>query len=56
MLSWVVTFLIIAIIAGLLGFTAIAGAAIGIAKIVFFIFVILFLISLVMHISRRGGD
>lgn len=53
MLMWVITFLIIAIIAGLLGFTAIAGAAIGIAKIIFFIFLVLFIVALVMHIVRR---
>ena len=48
MLGWALTFFIIAIIAGLLGFTNIAGAAIGIAKILFFIFLVLFVIFLVM--------
>lgn len=52
MLGWVLTFLVIALIAGLLGFTAVAGAAIGVAKIVFFVFIILFLVSLVMHMGR----
>lgn len=52
MLSWVVTFLVIALIAGLLGFGGIAGASIEIAKIVFFIAVVLFLISAVMSIVR----
>ena len=37
MLSWVVTFLVIALIAGILGFGGIAGASIEIAKAVFFI-------------------
>ena len=37
MLSWVVTFLVIALIAGILGFGGIAGASIEIAKIIFFI-------------------
>lgn len=46
MLGWSIGFLIIAIIAGVLGFTAIAGAAVGIAKVIFFIFLALFLISL----------
>ena len=35
MLGWVVTFLIIALIAGVLGFGGIAGASIEIAKIIF---------------------
>ena len=48
MLHYAIVFLIIAIIAGLLGFTSIAGGAYAIAKIVFFIFLVLFVISLVM--------
>lgn len=47
MLKWALIFLIVAIIAGLFGFTNIAGAAIGIAKILFFIFVVLFVIALI---------
>src|SRR5262245_28185406 len=50
MLGWVVILLIVAIIAGLLGFTTIAGAAVGIAKILFYLFVILFIISLIMYL------
>ena len=45
MMSWVVTFLMIALVAGLLGFGGIAGASIEIAKIVFFVALILFLVS-----------
>jgi len=52
MLGWVVTFLIIALIAGVLGFGGIAGASIEIAKIIFFIAVILFLVSAVVGITR----
>jgi uncharacterized membrane protein YtjA (UPF0391 family) len=52
MLSWVVTFLIIALIAGVLGFGGIAGASVEIAKIIFFIAVILFLISAVAGVVR----
>lgn len=48
MLSWAVTFFIIALIAGVLGFGGIAGASVGIAKICFFLFLILFVISLVL--------
>ena len=46
MLSLVITLLIIALIAGVLGFGGIAGAAVGIAKIVFFVALLLFVISL----------
>jgi uncharacterized membrane protein YtjA (UPF0391 family) len=52
MLSWVVTFLIVALIAGILGFGGIAGASIEIAKIIFFIAVVLFLVSAVVGLAR----
>jgi uncharacterized membrane protein YtjA (UPF0391 family) len=47
MLGLSISLLVIALIAGLLGFTSIAGAAVGFAKIVFVIFLVLFLVSLV---------
>jgi uncharacterized membrane protein YtjA (UPF0391 family) len=52
MLGWVVTFLIVALIAGLLGFGGIAGASVEIAKIIFFIAVVLFLVSAVVGLAR----
>jgi uncharacterized membrane protein YtjA (UPF0391 family) len=48
MLSWAVTFLIIAIAATIFGFTGIAGTSAGIAKILFVVFLVMFLISLVV--------
>jgi uncharacterized membrane protein YtjA (UPF0391 family) len=47
MLSWALTFFVVAIIAAVLGFTSIAGAAAGIAKILFFIFLVLTLVALI---------
>jgi uncharacterized membrane protein YtjA (UPF0391 family) len=52
MLSWVVTFLIIALIAGILGFGGVAGASIEIAKIIFFVALVLFLVSAVVGLAR----
>jgi uncharacterized membrane protein YtjA (UPF0391 family) len=52
MLSWVVTFLVIALIAGVLGFGGLAGASIEIAKMIFFIAVVLFLLSAVVGLAR----
>jgi uncharacterized membrane protein YtjA (UPF0391 family) len=52
MLGWALTFLVIALIAALLGFGGIAGTAIGIAKIIFFVAIILFLISAVAGAMR----
>jgi len=47
MLNWAVTFFVIAIIAAVLGFTSIAGSAIDIAKILFFVFLILAVVSFI---------
>ena len=55
MLGWALTFLVVALIAGVLGFTAIAGAAIGIAKIAFYVFLVLFVVSLIMNFVRGRG-
>jgi uncharacterized membrane protein YtjA (UPF0391 family) len=52
MLSWVVTFLIVALIAGILGFGGVAGISIEIAKTIFFIAVVLFLVSAVVGLAR----
>jgi uncharacterized membrane protein YtjA (UPF0391 family) len=52
MLRWALAFFIVALVAALLGFTGVAVAAAGIAKILFFIFLILFLVTLVGHLLR----
>jgi uncharacterized membrane protein YtjA (UPF0391 family) len=46
MLHWALTFLIVALIAGLLGFGALEGLAMWFAQVLFVVFLILFLISL----------
>ncbi len=46
MLGYAVTFLLIAIIAGVLGFGVIAGTAATIAKVCFVLFLVLFIFSL----------
>ncbi len=46
MLRWSLIFFVIGLIAALLGFTSIAGTAIGIAKIIFYVFAVLFLVTL----------
>lgn len=47
MLSWAIIFLIIALVAGVLGFGVVAGTAAWIAKVLFVVFLILFLVSLI---------
>jgi len=48
MLHWALTFLVIALIAAALGFGVVAGTAASIAKILFVVFLILFVVSLVL--------
>jgi uncharacterized membrane protein YtjA (UPF0391 family) len=57
MLKWAFLFLIIGLIAGLLGFTGVAGASIAIAKTLFFIFMVIFLVLLIagLTVARRIG-
>ncbi len=54
MLHYAVVFFIVALVAALFGFGGIAAGAVEIAKILFFIFVVLFAISLVVGLLRRG--
>ena len=48
MLKWTIIFIIIAVIAAIFGFGGIYEGAATIAKILFFIFIVLFIISLIM--------
>ncbi len=52
MLNWAATFFVIAIVAAVLGFTSIAGSAIDIAKILFFVFLILAVVSFIFGRRR----
>ena len=51
MLRWALIFLVVGLIAGLLGFTGIAGTSIAIAKTLFFIFMVIFLVLLVAGLT-----
>ena len=52
MLHYALLFLVVALIAGVLGFGFVAGTAAYIAKVLFVVFLILFLISFIG--GRRG--
>lgn len=56
MFGWALAFLIVALIAGVLGFGGIAIISIEIAKIIFFVAIILFLLSLIVGFARRGSS
>ena len=47
MLGWAIMFLIVALVAAVLGFGVIAGTAAMVAKVLFVVFLILFVVSLV---------
>lgn len=52
MLQLAIAMLLLALVAGLLGFTTIAGGLATIAKVAFFIFLVLFIVSAVAHAFR----
>jgi uncharacterized membrane protein YtjA (UPF0391 family) len=54
MISWALTGLVVALIAAVLGFGALAGTAMEIAKIIFVVAIVLFLISAITGVVRRG--
>jgi uncharacterized membrane protein YtjA (UPF0391 family) len=53
MLRWALAFAILALIAGVLGFGGLAGDFAYFAKILLFVFLVLFIVSLIF--GRRGG-
>jgi len=48
MLRWALVFLVVALIAALFGFTNVAGTSMWAAQILFFVFLVLFVVSLLM--------
>ena len=57
MLRWAIIFLVVGLAAGILGFTGIAGASFAIAKILFFVFMVIFAVLLIggLTFARRSG-
>ncbi len=58
MLRWALIFLVIGLVAGVLGFGGIAGASFAIAKILFFVFMLIFVVLLIagLTVARRVSD
>lgn len=54
MLYWAASFFLIALLAAVFGFGGIASGAVDIAKVLFFIFIVLFIISFVVGLFSRG--
>lgn len=55
MLYWALVFFIVSLIAALFGFTGIAIATAGIARILFFIFIVMFILALIFGWRGRAG-
>jgi uncharacterized membrane protein YtjA (UPF0391 family) len=53
MLGWAVTFLVIALVAAVFGFGGIAAASAGIAKVLFFVFLVICVVFFLL--GRRGS-
>ena len=51
MLRWAMGFLVLAIVAALLGFGGLASASAGIAKTLFFLFLVIFLVTLALGVA-----
>jgi uncharacterized membrane protein YtjA (UPF0391 family) len=55
MLRWTLVFLVFALVAAALGFGGLAAGAADIARTLFFIFIVLFLVGLIFHLFSGGG-
>ncbi len=53
MLGWTLTFLVIALVAGALGFRGLSATSANIARLLFGIFIILFVVSLILQATGR---
>lgn len=56
MLRWALIFFVVALVAAVLGFGGIAGSAVQIAKILFFVFLIAAAISFILNLTGKKGD
>jgi uncharacterized membrane protein YtjA (UPF0391 family) len=54
LLHWAVIFLIVAIVAGLFGFGGLAGTAMEGARLLFWVAIVLLVVSLIFGMMRRG--
>lgn len=54
MLRWTLVFFVFSVLAGVFGFTSIAATSSGIAQILFYIFIVLFVLSLLGRAANIG--
>jgi uncharacterized membrane protein YtjA (UPF0391 family) len=51
MIKWALIFLVVGLVAGLLGFTGVAGASFAVAKILFFVAILIFVVLLALGLT-----
>lgn len=51
LLRWALLFFLISVVAGILGFTDISAASVDIARVLFYIFVVIFLVLLILGLT-----
>jgi uncharacterized membrane protein YtjA (UPF0391 family) len=54
MLQWAIAFLVLALIAGVLGFGGVAAVSVEFAKILFVVFLIMFIVAAIFGYRGRG--
>lgn len=54
MLNWSLGFFVLAVLTAILGFTGLSVAAAGLAKLLFFLFLVMFLVTMVIGVARRA--
>jgi uncharacterized membrane protein YtjA (UPF0391 family) len=56
MVRLAILFLVLSLVAALLGFTTVAGTAYAAARLVFFVFLVLFVVSMIAGYGKRGAS
>jgi uncharacterized membrane protein YtjA (UPF0391 family) len=51
MIKWALIFLVVGLVAGLLGFTGVAGASFAVAKLLFFVAILIFVVLLALGLT-----
>jgi uncharacterized membrane protein YtjA (UPF0391 family) len=56
MFRWAIVFLIITCIAGIFAFAGLVLAAVALAKLIFYLFLVLFLLALIAGLLRKSSS
>ena len=56
MFRWAIVFLIITFVAGIFAFAGLVLAAVALAKLIFYLFLVLFLLALIAGLLRKSSS